>query len=136
METNAQGSNSTMKLVTDAPYQAEIASLRLGMTSPSSFPRFDLSSTKGHNSVSRFLLSPAYSIADTLAYSYSCFSLHQEFLQLVIMLTPTLSIVSLSLLLHSALANAQVTAAAQLAPRQTGSDSAFVGYISENGGCR
>lgn len=52
------------------------------------------------------------------------------------MLTPTLSIVSLTLLFESTLANAQITAAAQLAPRQTSSDPALVGYISQDGGCR
>lgn len=51
------------------------------------------------------------------------------------MYTTSLSIASLALLVNSALANAQVTAAAQLAPRQTNSDPAFVGYISSDGGC-
>lgn len=52
------------------------------------------------------------------------------------MFTPTLSVVSLAFLFESVLANAQITAAAKLAPRQTSSDPALVGYISQDGGCR
>lgn len=53
-------------------------------------------------------------------------------LRLSKMFPSTASVLSFALLLHSA--SAEITAAARLAPRAT--DPAFVGYISESGGCK